>query len=77
MSGMRILNGASNFQPQFSGKRSRSSILEIDSWIPSKIQATSQAELLNLGPRNSAELGSGHGIRSRGSKLVLDQTGVT
>jgi len=41
MSGMRSLNGASNFQPQFSAKRSRSSILEIDSWMPSKIQAIS------------------------------------
>jgi len=41
MSGMRSLNEASNFQSQFSGKRSRSSILEIDSWMPSKIQAIS------------------------------------
>jgi serine/threonine-protein kinase RsbW len=41
MSEMRSLNGASNFQPQFSGNRSRSSILEIDSWMPSKIQAIS------------------------------------
>jgi serine/threonine-protein kinase RsbW len=41
MSGMRSLNGASNSQPRFSGKRSRSSILEIDSWMPSKIQAIS------------------------------------
>jgi hypothetical protein len=64
MNGMRSLNGASNFQPQFSGKRSRSSVLEIDSWMRGKIQAISQAELLNLGPRNSAELGSGHVIRS-------------
>jgi serine/threonine-protein kinase RsbW len=41
MSGMRSLNGASNFQPQVSGKRSRSSILEIDSWMPGKIPAIS------------------------------------
>jgi hypothetical protein len=38
---MRSLNGASNFQPRFSGKHSRSSILEIDSWMPSTIQAIS------------------------------------
>jgi serine/threonine-protein kinase RsbW len=41
MSGMRSLNGASNFQPQFSGKHSGSSILEVDSWMPSKIQSIS------------------------------------
>ena len=41
MSGMRSLNGASNFQPRFSGKHSRSSILEIDSWMLNKIQAIS------------------------------------
>jgi len=41
MNGMRSLNGTSNFQPGFSGKRSRSSILEIDSWMPSTIQAIS------------------------------------
>jgi anti-sigma regulatory factor (Ser/Thr protein kinase) len=41
MSGMRSLNGAPNFLPQFSRKRSRSSVLEIDSWIPNKIQAIS------------------------------------
>jgi serine/threonine-protein kinase RsbW len=41
MSGMRSLNGASNFQPQFSGKHSRSSTLEIDSWMPSDIRAIS------------------------------------
>jgi serine/threonine-protein kinase RsbW len=41
MNGMRTLNGASNSQLQFSGKRSRSSILEIDSWMPSAIQAIS------------------------------------
>jgi serine/threonine-protein kinase RsbW len=38
---MRGLNGASNFQPQFSGKHSGSSILEVDSWMPSKIQSIS------------------------------------
>src|SRR5579863_7261026 len=43
MSGMRSLNlnPATDSQSRFSNKRSRSSILEIDSWIPSKIQAIS------------------------------------
>ena len=41
MNGMRSLNAASSSQPQFSGKRSPSSILEVDSWMPSKIQAIS------------------------------------
>ena len=41
MSGMRSPNGASDPQSHFSGKHSRSSILEIDSWTPSKIQAIS------------------------------------
>src|SRR5260221_14210304 len=41
MSGMRSLNGALDSQSPFSGRRSRSSILEIDSWMPSKIQAIS------------------------------------
>jgi serine/threonine-protein kinase RsbW len=41
MSEMRSLSGASDSQSHFSGKRSRSSTLEIDSWIPSKIQAIS------------------------------------
>jgi serine/threonine-protein kinase RsbW len=41
MSGMRSLNTASDPQSQLPGKRSRSSILEIDSWMPSKIQAIS------------------------------------
>src|ERR1700675_1821832 len=41
MSGMRNLNRVSDPQPQFSGKHSRSSILEIDTWMPSKIQAIS------------------------------------
>lgn len=41
MSGMRSLNGASDSQLLFSGKRSPSSILEIDSWMPSAIQAIS------------------------------------
>ena len=38
---MRSLNKASNFPSRFSGKRSRSAILEIDSWMPSQIQAIS------------------------------------
>jgi serine/threonine-protein kinase RsbW len=46
MNGMRSRNEAPNPQPnysepKFSAKRSRSSILEIDSWMPSKIQAIS------------------------------------
>jgi serine/threonine-protein kinase RsbW len=41
MSEMRSLSRTPNSQPQFPGKRSRSSILEIDSWMPSKIQAIS------------------------------------
>jgi len=41
MNGMRNLNEAPKPQPQFSGKRSRSSILEVDSWIPSKVEAIS------------------------------------
>jgi serine/threonine-protein kinase RsbW len=41
MSGMRSLNGASDSHLPFPGKRSRSSVLEIDSWMPSKIQAIS------------------------------------
>jgi serine/threonine-protein kinase RsbW len=38
---MRSQNRTPNSQSQFQGKRSRSSILEIDSWMPSKIQAIS------------------------------------
>ena len=41
MSGMQTPNGASDSQSRFSGKRSGSSILEIDSWMPSAIQAIS------------------------------------
>jgi serine/threonine-protein kinase RsbW len=41
MSGMRSLNRASDSQPPLAGKRSRSSVLEIDSWMASKIQAIS------------------------------------
>src|SRR6266850_237641 len=41
MNGMRSLNPATNSQSRFSRKRSRSSVLEIDSWMPSKIQAIS------------------------------------
>ncbi len=41
MSGMRSVNGASDSQSPFLRKRSRSSNLEIDSWMPSKIQAIS------------------------------------
>ena len=41
MNGMRSLNAATESQSRFSKKRSRTSILEIDSWMPSKIQAIS------------------------------------
>ena len=41
MHGMRIVNAATSSRPRFSGKHSRSSVLEIDSWMPSKIQAIS------------------------------------
>jgi serine/threonine-protein kinase RsbW len=41
MNRMRSLNETSNSQPKFSRKRSRSSILEIDSWVPSNIHAIS------------------------------------
>jgi serine/threonine-protein kinase RsbW len=41
MSGMRSLNRASDSQSPFSGKRSRSSVLEIDSWMPSEVRAIS------------------------------------
>jgi serine/threonine-protein kinase RsbW len=46
MNGMRSQNETPNSkpkysQPKFVGKHSRSSILEIDSWMPSKIQAIS------------------------------------
>ena len=41
MSGMRSLNGASDSQSPFPGKRTGSSILEVDSWMPSAIQAIS------------------------------------
>jgi anti-sigma regulatory factor (Ser/Thr protein kinase) len=41
MVGMRIVRGASGSQSQSSEKPSRSSILEIDSWMPSRIEAIS------------------------------------
>jgi serine/threonine-protein kinase RsbW len=41
MNGMRSLNRAANSQPQRNLKRSGSAILEIDFWMPSKIQAIS------------------------------------
>ena len=41
MSEMRSLNGASDSKSPFLAKRSRSPILEIDSWMPSEIQAIS------------------------------------
>src|SRR5712672_736973 len=41
MSGMQSLNPATDSQSRFSRKRSRTSILEIDSWMPSNIQAIS------------------------------------
>jgi serine/threonine-protein kinase RsbW len=41
MNGIRSLNGASDSQSRSSRKRSRSSVLEIDSWIPSEVRAIS------------------------------------
>ena len=41
MNGMRSLNRATDSQSPFPGKRSGSSILEVDSWMPSAIQAIS------------------------------------
>jgi serine/threonine-protein kinase RsbW len=41
MAQMQTANRASSTQSPFSGKRSRSSILEIDTWMPSEIQAIS------------------------------------
>jgi serine/threonine-protein kinase RsbW len=41
MNGMRSLNRATDSQLPFPGKRSRSSVLEIDSWMPSTIQEIS------------------------------------
>jgi serine/threonine-protein kinase RsbW len=41
MNGVQSLNGASSSQQRSSAKRSRCSVLEIDSWMPSKIQAIS------------------------------------
>src|ERR1700736_2679500 len=41
MGGMRSLNRASDPQLQFAGKRSKSSILEIDLWMPSEVRAIS------------------------------------
>ena len=41
MNGMRSLNRAANFQPQRCIKRSGSSILEIDCWMPSEVRAIS------------------------------------
>jgi serine/threonine-protein kinase RsbW len=38
---MQSLNRASDCQSPFPGKRSRSSILEIDSWMPSEVRAIS------------------------------------
>jgi serine/threonine-protein kinase RsbW len=41
MNGMRSVNRAANSQPQRSLKRSASSILEIDFWMPSEVRAIS------------------------------------
>jgi serine/threonine-protein kinase RsbW len=41
MSGMRSLNPVTDSQSRFAKKRSRSSILEIDSWMPSEVRAIS------------------------------------
>jgi serine/threonine-protein kinase RsbW len=41
MGGIQSLNRATNSQSQFFKKRSRSPILEIDSWMPSQVRAIS------------------------------------
>jgi serine/threonine-protein kinase RsbW len=41
MNGIRSLNRATDSQAQFSRKRSRSSILEVDSWMRSEVRAIS------------------------------------
>ena len=41
MSGIRSLNRAEDSQSQFSRKRSRSSVLEVDSWMRSEVRAIS------------------------------------
>ena len=41
MNGMRSLNRTPDSQLRFSGKRSRSSVLEIDFWMPSEVRAIS------------------------------------
>ena len=41
MNGMRSLNPATDSQSRFSRKRPRSSIREIDSWMPSEVRAIS------------------------------------
>jgi serine/threonine-protein kinase RsbW len=41
MNGIRSVNGASDSQSPFPGKRSQPSILEIDTWMPSEIRAIS------------------------------------
>jgi len=41
MSGMRSLHGVSDSQSTLPGKRSRFSVLEIDSWMPSEVGAIS------------------------------------
>jgi len=41
MNGIRSVNGASDSQSPFPGKRSRPSVLEIDTWMPSEVRAIS------------------------------------
>jgi serine/threonine-protein kinase RsbW len=41
MARLRIANPPSDFRVQFAGRRANSSLLEIDSWIPSEIKAIS------------------------------------
>jgi serine/threonine-protein kinase RsbW len=64
MSEMRSLSRAPNSHSQFPGKRSRSSILEIDSWMPSKIQAISPLvdRLMRLIERSQCVPGEEFGV---------------
>jgi serine/threonine-protein kinase RsbW len=64
MSEMRSLNEAWGSQSQFSGKNSPSSILEIDSWMPTKLQAISPMveSLMRLIERSQCVPGEEFGV---------------
>ncbi len=64
MNGMRSLNGAPDAQSPFSRKRSHSSILEIDFWMPSEVRAISPLvdRLMRLIKRSQCVPGEEFGI---------------